>query len=81
MRADVFEAAFATSTGQLPLPVGAQTFVGAAHADAALEHRIDPAVCLAQVGGDDPGRFEGGSLGHGNGDSECRKPEDEAIYV
>ena len=53
---DVIEAAFAMRIRQLALPVGAQTFVGAAGAHALFEHGVERAFDLLEIGGDEPFR-------------------------
>ncbi len=65
--------------GQLPLPVGAQTLVRAARADAEIEHGVERAVGLPKIGRNEPGRFVGGGAGQIHGGEEGREAEGEAI--
>ncbi len=78
VHANVFKAAFAARVSELPLPVGAQTFVRAAGADAELEHGSERTVGLLQVSRDSPGRFVGGGAGQINGGKERREAEGKA---
>jgi len=63
VHADVFEPTLAMRDGLLPLPVGAQGFIRAARANAEFEHRVERAVGLLEVGGDDANGFVGGGVG------------------
>lgn len=52
MHADVAETDLLLHQGQLCLPVGAQSFIGAARADALLPHRTVRSANLREVHGD-----------------------------
>ena len=80
VHADVSETALVVCVGQLPLPVGAQTLVRAACADAEIEHGVERAVRLAKIGRDDSGCFVCGGVGQSRGGEESRQAEGEIIY-
>ena len=62
-------------TGQLPLPIGAQSFVGTPGADTFFEHRIQRAFDLMKVSGNNSFRQP---VGDGAGNGVCCGSKEEA---
>ena len=83
VHADVFKTAFAMRVSQLPLPVGAQAFVGPPGPDTLLEHRVHRSLHLPEIGGDDAvGGRRIGACDQGNSHHQQRNAcENEAIFI